>query len=193
MINIIRFILVIAASVLMFVFFGYKISIVAVIIMIYFEFTCIFFEGKFNIIARMILTISKEIDHLKNENLRLRIAVEELSVLNEIATAISSTLDLDHVIDMIVQKCVKHLKVDQGAIWLLEEQDGETPLKTMVRKVDSAANHLPYRLDTQLTGWMIKNQKPLIVQDLESDERFQITKNSISGEMPVLQKKIAVY
>ncbi len=121
-----------------------------------------------------------DIDQLKNENFRLRIAVEELSVLNEIATAISSTLDIDHVIDMIVQKCVKHLKVDQGAIWLLEEQDGETPLKTMVRKVDSAANHLPYRLDTQLTGWMIKNQKPLIVQDLESDERFQITKNEKS-------------
>ncbi len=107
----------------------------------------------------------------------MRIAVEELSVLNEIATAISSTLDLNRVIELIVQKCVKHLKVDQGAIWLLEAQDEATPLKTMFRKVNSQADRLPYRLDTQLTGWMIKNQQPLIIQNLETDERFQVVKN----------------
>ena len=84
--------------------------------------------------------IPQELEQLKTENQRLRIAVEELSVLNEIATAISSTLELNRVIELIVQKCVKHLKVDQGAIWLLEEQNEETPLKTMVRKVNSAAD-----------------------------------------------------
>ena len=121
--------------------------------------------------------IPKEFEQLKTENQRLRIAVEELSVLNEIATAISSTLDLNRVIELIVQKCVKHLKVDQGAIWLLEAQDEATPLKTMVRKVNSEADRLPYRLDTQLIGWMIKNQQPLIIQNLETDERFQIVKS----------------
>jgi len=119
----------------------------------------------------------QEFDQLKTENQRLRIAVEELSVLNEIATAISSTLELNRVIELIVQKCVKHLKVDQGAIWLLEAQDEATPLKTMVRKVNSEADRLPYRLDTQLTGWMIKNQQPLIIQNLETDTRFQVVKN----------------
>ena len=119
----------------------------------------------------------QELEQLKTENQRLRIAVEELSVLNEIATAISSTLELNRVIELIVQKCVKHLKVDQGAIWLLEGSNEATPLKTMVRKVNSAADGLPYRLDTQLTGWMIKNQKPLIIQNLKTDERFQVVKN----------------
>jgi sigma-B regulation protein RsbU (phosphoserine phosphatase) len=118
-----------------------------------------------------------ELEQLKTENHRLRIAVEELSVLNDIATAISSTLELDRVVAMIVQKCVKHLKGEQGAIWLLEEQDQEKPWVTVVRTQDSEVDGLPYRLDTQLTGWMIKNQKPLIVQDLETDDRFQITKN----------------
>jgi phosphoserine phosphatase RsbU/P len=47
----------------------------------------------------------------------------------------------------------------------------------MVRQVSSEADRLPYRLDTQLTGWMIKNQQPLVVQDLATDERFQIMKN----------------
>jgi sigma-B regulation protein RsbU (phosphoserine phosphatase) len=46
----------------------------------------------------------------------------------------------------------------------------------MVRKVDSLANGLPFRLDAQLTGWMLKNQKPLLINDLLNDERFQIAK-----------------
>jgi len=58
---------------------------------------------------------TQELEQLKTENYRLRIAVEELSVLNDIATAISSTLELDRVVGMIVQKCVKHLKGEQGA------------------------------------------------------------------------------
>ena len=56
---------------------------------------------------------------LEEENKRLRTAVEELSVLNEISTAISSTQPLEQIIDLIVRKCVKHLKVEQGAVMLL--------------------------------------------------------------------------
>jgi len=38
-------------------------------------------------------------------------------------------------------------------------------------------NVLPYRLDTQLTGWMLKNKMPLLVNDFRNDERFQISKD----------------
>jgi sigma-B regulation protein RsbU (phosphoserine phosphatase) len=120
--------------------------------------------------------IDRELDQLRTENYRLRMAVEELSILNEIATAITSTMDLDRVVELIVQKCVKHLKVEQGAVWLLGENEQGAPLQTMVRKLDSVSNGLPFRLDAQVTGWMLKNQKPLLVNDFLTDERFQITK-----------------
>ena len=42
-----------------------------------------------------------KIHQLEEENLRLRRAVDELSVLNEIATAISSTMTLNQIIDLI--------------------------------------------------------------------------------------------
>jgi len=118
----------------------------------------------------------RELERLRIENHRLRIAVEELSILNEIATAISSTMTLDRVVDLIVQKCVKHLKVEQGAVWLLGESEQGAPFQTMVRKLDSVSNGLPFRLDAQVTGWMLKNQKPLLVNDFLNDDRFQIVK-----------------
>ena len=114
---------------------------------------------------------------LQEENKRLRTAIEELSVLNEISTAISSTQPLEQIIDLIVRKCVKHLKVEQGAVMLLDEQDQDKPFRTMIRKQDSVSNYLPYRLDAQLTGWMLKNKTPLLINDLKQDPRFSFMVN----------------
>ncbi len=121
--------------------------------------------------------MENEIVVLKDEISRLKLAVGELAILNEIAIAISSTVDLEKLVDLIVQKCVKHLKVEQGAVMLINVEDHDAALRTMVRKVDSAVNALPYRLDTQLTGWMLKNKNPLLVNDFRNDERFQISKD----------------
>jgi sigma-B regulation protein RsbU (phosphoserine phosphatase) len=117
---------------------------------------------------------SDKIRQLEAENQRLRRAVEELSVLNEIATAISSTLTLNQIVDLIVQKCVKHLKVEQAAVMLLADNREDQPFQTMIRRADTTANILPYRLDAQLTGWMLKNQKPLVINDFPNDDRFKV-------------------
>ncbi len=119
---------------------------------------------------------------LQEENKRLRTAIEELSVLNEISTAISSTQPLEQIIDLIVRKCVKHLTVEQGAVMLLDEKDQEKPFRTMIRKQDSVSNYLPYRLDAQLTGWMLKNKTPLLINDLEKDARFKFM---VNAEFPI--------
>jgi len=113
-----------------------------------------------------------QIERLTEENKRLRLAVEELSILNDIATAITSTQSLEQIVELIVQKCVKHLKVEQGAVMILDEMDQDNPFHTMVRKQDTVADILPYRLDTQLTGWMIKNKAPLLINDFKKDDRF---------------------
>ena len=51
---------------------------------------------------------------LGRENLRLQRAVEELGILNEIATAINSTLALEKILDLITQRCVHHLQRRAG-------------------------------------------------------------------------------
>lgn len=118
---------------------------------------------------------SQALGSLEKENLRLRVAVEELSILNEIAITISSAHSLDRVVELIVQKCIKHIKVEQGAVMLLEEESQDSPFRTMVRQADAStmSRILPFRLDTQLTGWMLKNQKPLVINDFDKDDRFQ--------------------
>lgn len=114
-----------------------------------------------------------EITNLKKENEKLMGAVKELSILNEIAIAVSSTLSLEKILNLIIEKCIKHLKIEQAAIMLLNKEDKGAPFKTMVRRGDSRSEMLPYRLDSQLTGWMLINKKSLIINDFENDERFR--------------------
>ena len=120
-------------------------------------------------------TTSGEDQSLREENQKLKIAVEELAILNDIATAITSTQSLEKIVALIVQRCIKHLKVEQGVVMLLDEQDTEKPFQTMIRKQDSSPNVLPYRFDSQITGWMLKNKSPLLINDLKKDERFKFT------------------
>ena len=117
---------------------------------------------------------SDEVVRLRNENLRLRRAVEELSALNEIATAVGSTLSLERILDLVVQQCLVHLEVEQGAVMLLDEKRDKKPFQTVVRRGNPSGGQLPFRLDAQLTGWMLKNRKPLLINDFHTDKRFNI-------------------
>jgi sigma-B regulation protein RsbU (phosphoserine phosphatase) len=112
--------------------------------------------------------------HLLEEIERLKISIQELSILNEIATAITSTLSVDKIIDLVVTKCIKHLHVEQCAVMLLNKENKIAPLQTMIRRADVSKFTLSYKLDSQLTGWMIKYQKPLLINDFERDERIQV-------------------
>lgn len=115
------------------------------------------------------------IARLTAENERLKLAVAELSILNEVSTAVSSTASLDATVDLIVQKCVKHLKVEQGAVLLFDKLEQGSALKTMIRKVETDSGGIPLRLGDQVTGWMLKHQKPLVVNDFETETRFRTT------------------
>ena len=123
---------------------------------------------------------------LEEENRRLKTAVEELTILNDIAIAIGSTLALDGVMELIVKKCIKHFNAEQGAVMLIDPMDKTRPLHTMIRRADASRTVLPYHLDTQLIGWMLKHKKPLLVNDLKGDKRFAVSK----GEGQAIKKLV---
>jgi sigma-B regulation protein RsbU (phosphoserine phosphatase) len=118
------------------------------------------------------LTLHEENLRLGQENLRLQRAVEELGILNEIATAINSTLALEKILDLITQRCVHHLRAEQGAVLLLEEHKPDKPFQTLCRVGDTSHQRLPFRLDDQLAGWMLRYRSPLRINDMNQDGRF---------------------
>jgi phosphoserine phosphatase RsbU/P len=121
----------------------------------------------------------KEEEQLSKENLRLKSAVEELSILNDIATAIASTQSLDQITNLIVKKCVKHLKSEQGSIQLVDEKDFVNPFHTMIRVKDSQRGMQPLRFDQQISDWMLANKKPMIRNEFKQEEKISLQGDSI--------------
>jgi sigma-B regulation protein RsbU (phosphoserine phosphatase) len=114
-----------------------------------------------------------QLSKLERENVRLKAALQELSILNDIATAINSSTGLDKLIERIVHKSIKHLGAEQGTITLLESLEQDSPFRTMIRSTDTSRDVLPYHLDTQLTGWMLKNKKPLLINNFQDNDDFR--------------------
>lgn len=109
---------------------------------------------------------------LERENQQLRRAVEELSVLNELSIAISSSHGTEEVIQTIIRRSTKAISAEQGVITLVGD-DVSDPTKTLVRTMASSGDREAYSPDQNLLGWMYINRKPLVVNDPQNDSRFQ--------------------
>jgi len=116
----------------------------------------------------------KEEKHNKESEIeiqRLKTAVEELSVLNDLAVAAGSSTEIGQMLDVILQKSMKAVRAEQGSISLVTEQK-ENPFHTLIRQVDQSKNHPLYHVGGHITGWVLKNKQALRIENLAGDRRF---------------------
>ncbi|MBS4027912.1 MAG: PP2C family protein-serine/threonine phosphatase [Ignavibacteriales bacterium] len=141
---------------------------------------------------------------LEIENRRLKLAVEELSVLNDLARAISGLQSSEEIIDTIVRRSLRAINAEQGVITLVEKDKAE-PMKTLVRAMVNSMEHEEFHVNELMLGWMQLNKKPLLIDNPRSDSRFQfagwdetvrnllcvplIVKSELIGVLTVYNKK----
>jgi sigma-B regulation protein RsbU (phosphoserine phosphatase) len=109
---------------------------------------------------------------LEDENRRLKRAVEELSILNDLARAIGASLNTQEIIQTIVRRSLRAISAEQGVITLVEEQSNQS-MKTLVRTMVSSKEQEHFHFNQALLGWMHLNKKPLVINDPRADERFK--------------------
>ncbi len=116
----------------------------------------------------------QKILQLENEIRRLKSAVEELIVLNELAVAAGTTLEVNNMLDIIVEKSIKAVKAEQGSILLVTEEK-DAPLRTLIRQADQRSRLMTYKVGSHITGWVLKYKQPLMIENLATDPRFNTT------------------
>lgn len=105
---------------------------------------------------------------------RLRANLEELSALNEIAVAINLSMSVEYITRIILDKCLLRIPASQGAVFLLEDANGDVPMfHTFLREISASADTPPLHLNWTLLGWIIKNKQILAINDTAIDARFQ--------------------
>ncbi|MCK9410270.1 MAG: GAF domain-containing SpoIIE family protein phosphatase [Bacteriovoracaceae bacterium] len=142
-------------------------------------------------------------DALQDEVRRLRRAVEELSILNDIARAISASLNAEEIMQTLIRKSIRAVNAEQGVITLVEEE--QKSMKTLIRTMVSSSGAPAFHMHQALIGWMHLNKKPLTVEDPKNDPRFRgvqwdaniktllcvplIVKSELRGVLTVYNKK----
>jgi len=109
---------------------------------------------------------------LVEENQRLKRAVEELSILNDLARAIGASVNSQDIMHTIIHRSLRAINAEQGVITLVDPE-ANSPMKTLVRTMASSAQNPRYHFNQSLLGWMHLNKRPITINDPASDARFR--------------------
>ena len=114
----------------------------------------------------------KKLKELEEENATLQRAVEELTILNDLAAAVAGTTNVREILNTAVHRSLRALHAGQGVITLVDE-DEEYPAKTFVRIVVRSSEKKEFHFNEGLLGWMQIHKKPLLLNDPRNDPHFK--------------------
>ena len=103
---------------------------------------------------------------------RLRRAVEELSILNDLARAISVSLDSDEIMKTIINRSVKAVSAEEASITMVDH-DEMVPTGTLIWERSGGGGDEHYHLNRNVLGFMCHEKRSLLVNDPVGDSRFQ--------------------
>jgi len=103
---------------------------------------------------------------------RLRRAVEELSILNDLARAISVSQDSDEIMKTIINRSVKAVSAEEASITMVDH-DEMVPTGTLIWERSGGGGDEHYHLNRNVLGCMCHEKRSLLVNDPEGDPRFK--------------------
>ncbi len=128
--------------------------------------------------AQEIATINALADHVAIAVASHRLASEtsqrlrELAFLNESGQAISSTLNLDHILQLLLERVRDLLRIDAASIALRDEQTGELVFEAASGAGATGVLGVRLKPGQGIAGWVAETGNPLIVPDAYKDARF---------------------
>ncbi|KAF0221272.1 MAG: GAF sensor-containing diguanylate [Geobacteraceae bacterium] len=97
---------------------------------------------------------------------------EELSIMMEIGTALTSSLDLQEVLTMIMGKVSTLLKPKFWSLLLVDRETEELYFEIAVSPVAAKLKKVRLKIGEGIAGWVAANGQPLLIADARQDERF---------------------
>ena len=103
----------------------------------------------------------------------LRAKVDDLSSLIEVSIIVNSTLNLDEVLNLVMEKAQAVMRAEASSVMLVnpktEMLEAEIALGEVGQQVKEKI-HL--KIGEGIAGWVAQTSKPLIVPDVSKDPRF---------------------
>lgn len=107
-----------------------------------------------------------DIDSLKRK-------IADLTSLIEVSAIISSTLDLEELMNLVMEKAQTVMDAEASSVMLLNEENGMLECKIALGSVqEKVKNTIQLKLGQGIAGWVAQHGEAVIVPDVDSDSRF---------------------
>ncbi len=103
-------------------------------------------------------------DALKQRN-------RELAMLNRAAQALTSTLNLSEVLELVLDELRRMLDVSASSIWLLDSETHELVCRQATGPHSEAVRGWHISLERGIVGWTAKHDQSVIIPDTRHDDR----------------------
>ena len=109
---------------------------------------------------------------MKSRTYELQKSKNQLSSLYHVSQTISSTLKLDDILQTILDFSIKISQASRGSIMLLDAEKRIFFIKIPFNKHEKNIDKIIFAENKNTIGWVVKNKKPLYIEDLENDKIF---------------------
>ena len=97
---------------------------------------------------------------------------QELNIFHDVAKALTSSLDLDSILQTIMEKMAEYFRPDTWSLLMVDEQKQELYFAIAVGDAAEALKNVRLRVGEGIAGWVAKHGERLIVPDVYTDPRF---------------------
>ncbi|HLB45905.1 MAG TPA: GAF domain-containing protein [Anaerolineales bacterium] len=119
------------------------------------------------------------------ENARLlresRRQTQAMRSLVETAQVLSSTLDPNKLLQLLLEQALRHLHLEAASIALMDANRQDLVFQMAVGVSAEKMLGLRLKLGQGIAGWVAQNRQPVIVPDVENDPRFYPEMDHLTG------------
>jgi diguanylate cyclase (GGDEF)-like protein len=98
--------------------------------------------------------------------------MQELSIFHDVAKALTSSLNLDSILQTIMDKMAEFFRPDTWSLLMVDEQRNDLYFAIAVGDAADTLKSVRLKLGEGIAGWVAKHGEPVIVPDVASDMRF---------------------
>jgi len=98
--------------------------------------------------------------------------IQEVGIFHDVAKALTSSLDLDSILQTIMEKMAEFFRPDTWSLLMVDEEKNELYFAIAVGTAAEALKNVRLKVGEGIAGWVAKHGERLIVPDVYSDPRF---------------------
>jgi diguanylate cyclase (GGDEF)-like protein len=97
---------------------------------------------------------------------------KELNIFHDVAKALTSSLDLDSILQTIMEKMAEYFRPDTWSLLMVDEEKDELYFAIAVGSAAEALKNVRLKVGEGIAGWVARHGERLVVPDVYTDPRF---------------------